>query len=109
MGTVDENVKYDTTGWENWDAVNSGTGWVYPGRDDDNSVISGWGPGTGGSTGFGPGVHILNAGSFELTDMSSPKMNIHHKYQFSWYNGAYDNAYSYAGGQVQVTTDDPSE
>ena len=111
IGLVDENVKYDTTGWENWEAVNSassqGSGWVYPGRDDDNSVLSGWGPGVGGTMGFGPGAQVLNAGSYAMTDMSSPKLNIHHKYQFSWFNGAYDNAYAYAGGQVQVTTDDP--
>ena len=108
LGTVDENIKYDTTGWENWDVDNSGAGWTYPGRDDDGSVISGWGPSAGGSSGFGPGTHVLNAGTYTLTDMASPKMNIHHKYQFSWFNGAYDNAYAYAGGQVQVTTDDPS-
>jgi|GEM_PF-6853303 len=108
LGTIDENVKYDTTGWENWDVDNAGSGWTYPGRDDDGSVISGWGPSAGGSSGFGPGVQVLNAGTYTLTDMASPKMNIHHKYQFSWFNGAYDNAYAYAGGQVQVTTDDPS-
>ena len=73
LGTIDENVKYDTTGWENWDVDNAGSGWTYPGRDDDGSVISGWGPSAGGSSGFGPGVQVLNAGTYTLTDMASPK------------------------------------